>query len=198
MVLLGRLALYGQGAQRLHEELVPVTARWIEPSRRDGPLCVYARDTETRTLALLDESLGGDAEQPGEVVRQRLLSAAPADVEALRPKLEQRAKALAEDALARLAERGKAEAEQLVGGLRRQRERVIEELARHEGNRQLALDFNSDEAEQLEANKRHWRRRLDSFDRDLAEEPKRIEAFYEVRAQRVEPVGLVYLWPETN
>ena len=23
-------------------------------------------------------------------------------------------------------------------------------------------------------------------------------AFYEVRAKRVEPVGLVYLWPETN
>ena len=198
VILLGRLALYGQGAERLHEELVPVTARWIEPGRRDGPLRAYARDTETRTLALLDESLSRHAEQPDAVVRERLLNAAPADVEALRPQLEQRARALAEDALARLAERGKAEAEQLAEVLRRQRERVIEELARHEGNRQLALDFNSDEAEQLEADKRHWRRRLDSFDRDLAEEPKRIKAFYEVRAQRVEPVGLVYLWPETN
>ncbi len=198
VILLGRLALYGQGAERLHEELVPVTARWIEPSRREGALRAYARDTETRTLALLDESLSRHAEQPDAVVRDRLVKAAPADVEALRPQLEQRAKALAEDALARLAERGKAEAEQLAEVLRRQRERVIEELARHEGNRQLALDFNSDEAEQLEADKRHWRRRLDSFDRDLAEEPKRIKAFYEVRAQRVEPVGLVYLWPETN
>ena len=198
VILLGRLALYGQGAERLHEELVPVTARWIEPGRRDGPLRAYARDTETRTLALLDESLSRHAEQPDAVVRDRLLNAAPADVEALRPQLEQRARALAEDALARLAERGKAEAEQLAEVLRRQRERVIEELARHEDNRQLALDFNSDEAEQLEADKRHWRRRLDSFDRDLAEEPKRIKAFYEVRAQRVEPVGLVYLWPETN
>ena len=198
VILLGRLALYGQGAERLHEELVPVTARWIEPSRREGALRAYARDTETRTLALLDESLSRHAEQPDAVVRDRLLNAAPADVEALRPQLEQRARALAEDALARLAERGKAEAEQLAEVLRRQRERVIEELARHEGNRQLALDFNSDEAEQLEADKRHWRRRLDSFDRDLAEEPKRIKAFYKVRAQRVEPVGLVYLWPETN
>ena len=74
----------------------------------------------------------------------------------------------------------------------------MEELPRHEGNRQLALDFSSDEAEQLEADKRHWRRRLDSFDRDLAEEPKRIEALYEVRPSGVEPVGLMYLWPETN
>ena len=198
VILLGRLALYGQGAERLHEEMVPVTARWIEPSRREGALRAYARDTETRTLALLDGSLSRHAEQPDAVVRDRLLKAAPADVEALRPQLEQRARALAEDALARLAERGKAEAEQLAEVLRRQRERVIEELARHEGSRQLALDFSSDEAEQLEADKRHWRRRLDSFDRDLAEEPKRIEAFYKVRAQRVEPVGLVYLWPETN
>ena len=29
-------------------------------------------------------------------------------------------------------------------------------------------------------------------------EPERIRAFYEVRAKRVEPVGLLYLWPETN
>ena len=29
LILLGRLSLYGQGAERLHEELVPITARWI-------------------------------------------------------------------------------------------------------------------------------------------------------------------------
>ena len=34
MVLLGRLSLYRRGAERLHEEIVPVAARWIEPSRR--------------------------------------------------------------------------------------------------------------------------------------------------------------------
>jgi hypothetical protein len=45
---------------------------------------------------------------------------------------------------------------------------------------------------------RSWRSRLDQFQRDLESEPKRIRTFYEVRAKRVEPVGLVYLWPETN
>ena len=34
--------------------------------------------------------------------------------------------------------------------------------------------------------------------RDLKEEPERIRDFYKVRATRVEPVGLVYLWPETG
>jgi hypothetical protein len=40
--------------------------------------------------------------------------------------------------------------------------------------------------------------RLEQFERDLEHEPQRIRDFYEVRARRVEPVGLVYLWPETN
>jgi superfamily II DNA/RNA helicase len=50
VVLLGRLSLYGQGAERLHEELVPITARWTEPSQRKGALGAYARDAETKTL----------------------------------------------------------------------------------------------------------------------------------------------------
>ena len=45
---------------------------------------------------------------------------------------------------------------------------------------------------------RSWRIRLEQFDRDLEQEPQRIRDFYEVRATRIEPVGLVYLWPETN
>ena len=35
VVLLGRLSLYGRRAERLHEDLVPVAARWIEPALRD-------------------------------------------------------------------------------------------------------------------------------------------------------------------
>ena len=75
---------------------------------------------------------------------------------------------------------------------------MIEELARHDRDRQIALRFSPDETDQLEADKRHWQRCLGQFDEDLAREPERIRAFYEVRAQRLTPVGLVYLWPETN
>ena len=99
----------------------------------------------------------------------------------------------------RLAERGEAERKDLREILRRQRERVAEELAKHEdGQSQLALGLDPTEARQLDADVRHWRRRLDQFDRDLAEEPDRIREFYQVRARRVEPVGVVYLWPESN
>ena len=43
-----------------------------------------------------------------------------------------------------------------------------------------------------------WRTRLAQFDRDLETEPARIREFYEVRAKRVEPIRLVYLWPDTG
>ena len=80
-----------------------------------------------------------------------------------------------------------------------QRAHVAAELARHEAEyQQLTLSFLQEEARQLDADMRHWRRRLDLFDRNLADEPERIRAFYEVRAERIEPVGIVYLWPETN
>ena len=99
----------------------------------------------------------------------------------------------------RLRERGEREARDLDGTLRRQRERIVEELERHEGQyKQITLAFDEEERRQLQSNMRYWRMRLDQFDRDLEQEPGRIRAFYEVQARRVEPVGLVYLWPETN
>ena len=63
---------------------------------------------------------------------------------------------------------------------------------------QLTLGFDIEERRQLEADMRSWQRRLEQFDRELETEPRRIADFYEVRATRVEPVGLVYLWPDTN
>ncbi|TVS07903.1 MAG: helicase, partial [Planctomycetaceae bacterium] len=59
VILLGRLALYGEGAARLHEELIPVTARWTDPQIRKDALSPYAKDTEVKTLALLEDSLLG-------------------------------------------------------------------------------------------------------------------------------------------
>ncbi|MCE2459450.1 MAG: hypothetical protein J4F38_01540 [Pseudomonadales bacterium] len=58
--------------------------------------------------------------------------------------------------------------------------------------------FAESEVRQLASEMSHWEKRVVQFDRDLREEPDRIRDFYKVRAQRVEPVGLVYLWPETN
>ena len=200
VILLGRLCLYGRRAERLHEELVPLAARWIEPAQRSGPLKAYAREAETRTLDLLEQSLAGRLDwAPHDVIGGRLLAAAPRDVEELLPQLEPRAEELAGLATRRLRERGEREARDLDETLRRQRERIVEELNRHEGQyKQITLAFDEEERRQLQLNMRYWRMRLDQFDRDLEREPGRIRAFYQVQARRVEPVGLVYLWPETN
>ena len=200
VVLLGRLSLYGRGAERLHEELVPLAARWIEPSQRKGALKPYAREAETRTLDLLEQSLAGHASRvPSDTIQRKLLDAAAHDIDELLPQLEPRAEELAELAVQRLRQRGEREARDLSETLDRQRTRVVEELGKHEGrSTQLTLDYDEEAKRQLHDNIRWWRTRLDQFDRDLAQEPQRICEFYEVRARRVEPVGLVYLWPETN
>jgi hypothetical protein len=200
VILLGRLSLYGQGAERLHEELVPITARWIEPSQRKGPLAAYARDAEARTLDLLERSLGDRGpSMPGEAIQYKLLGTAPRDIQELLPQLEPRAEELAALAIEKLKQRGAREEKDLRETLERQRERVREELAKNESTfEQLTFDFGEEEKRQLESDMRSWRNRLEQFDRDLEREPQRIRAFYEVRAKRVEPVGLVYLWPETN
>lgn len=200
VILLGRLSLYGQGAERLHEELVPLAARWVEPSQRKGALGAYAREAEAKTLDLLERSLGNpDRRTPSEAIQRKLLDAAPRDIADLLPQLEPRAEELAALAIEKLRKRGEREEKDLREILERQRERVREELDKHEGGfKQLTLDFGDEEKRQLESDMRSWRGRLEQFDRDLEREPSRVRAFYEVRAKRVEPVGLVYLWPETN
>jgi hypothetical protein len=202
LVLLGRLSLYGSGAERLHEEIVPVAARWLDPDRRKGALQAYARDAETGTLALLEQSLVKSSGRPiAREVKERLLATAQQDIADLLPQLEPRAEELAAIARQKLTERGEREARDLRAILERQRERVREELAKHDKeSKQLELDFGDDREawRQLEANVRSWHERLAQFDRDLETEPDRIRGFYAVRAQRIEPVGLVYLWPESN
>ncbi len=200
VILLGRLSLYGGAAERLHEEIVPLAARWAEPSQRSGPLTAYAREAETKTLELLERSLGTPSTHaPDPAIGNKLLAAAPRDIEELLPQLEPRAKELAATAIQQLRLRGEREENELRGILEAQRTRVRDELAKHDRDfNQLTLDFDIDEVRQMESNMRAWRTRLRQFDRDLEHEPPRIRGFYEVRATRIEPVGLVYLWPETN
>ena len=198
VILLGRLCLFGRRAERLHEVLTPVAARWIEPTRRGGPLKAYAEEAEARTLERLEAALQ-DARAPGDTIHRRLLDTAARDIEDLLPQLEERAEAVARSAADRLRERGEHEERQLRETLEGQRGRVETELRKQEaGGVQLALEFSEDERRQRQADITSWRTRLAQFDRDLETEPARIREFYEVRASRVEPIGLVYLWPDTG
>lgn len=203
VVLLGRLALYGNGAARLHEELIPVTARWIDPMIRKGSLAPYAKDAETKTMSLLDDSLlsGVGMKLTPEVIAQ-LQSAAPNDIRELLPHLETRGREYAAEAKKKLAERSLAEAKAMREILETQRKHISDTIARISkmNPNQLRLDFGDEEDEllQLDANKRYWAKRLEELREELKTEPDRIASLYEVQATRIEPVGLVYLWPVTG
>ena len=86
--------------------------------------------------------------------------------------------------------------------LETQRKRIEKEVKFYEkvGEEQMLLDFqeNEDELHQLSANKRYWAKRLTELRDELKTEPERIRNVYSVMAKRVEPVGLVYLWPVTG
>jgi hypothetical protein len=111
----------------------------------------------------------------------------------LLPALEKRGRELAEGATRLLMERGEKEAQAMRTILEKQKERITETAER---NRDLTPGlFNQEEMRQLEADRRHWRRRLTDLDEELRTEPHRVRGVYTVKAQRVEPVGLVYLWP---
>ncbi len=199
VVLLGRLSLYGSGAARLHEELITVTARWIDPATRKAPLSPYARDAESRTIAILQDSLkltGKDRAVPSTATR-RLKDSMAQDIRELLPHLEQRGHAMQVDAEKMLAERGRIESEALRATLQDQRRRV---LAKYEstGHEQLLLGFSDEEKKQLSADRRHWQRWLENVDGDLTREPQRIAEFYRTKSFRLEPIGLAYLWPVTG
>ena len=195
VILMGRLCLYGPRAARLHEELVPVTARWTELSQRKSGLSPYGREAETKTLDLLETALlptGAKGVDP--VIQEKLRIAAATDIAELLPHLERRGKEVAEGARILLAKRADQEATAMRTILEEQKKRVAETATKYRDS-QLMLDFNDDENRQLESNKRHWDKRLHAIDQELATEPDRIRSIYEVKAQRIEPVGLVYLGP---
>ena len=61
-----------------------------------------------------------------------------------------------------------------------------------------ALDLQTlsrQERQQLSADQRHWQRGLEAIEGELTSEPKRIQESYRVITHRLEPAGLVYLWP---
>ena len=135
-------------------------------------------------------------------VMHQLQACASQDVQELLPHLQARGAEYARDAVQQLTARGEAEARAMREILVTQQRHIATTAARHDkmDSRQLSLNFgdNVDELRQLEANKRHWARRLAMLDEELQTEPDRIRAVYAVKATRVEPVGLIYLWPVTG
>ena len=197
VILFGRLAVYGPHAARLHEEIVPVTARWVDPSQRKAALTPYGRTGEQMTLVSLQTALdeAGLRSIP-EQVQTRLAASVQADITDLLPHLENRAATLLENAKLRLLERADAESQSMLELLKRQRRRIMDVASADD--RQLTFDFDPAESRQREADRRAWRRRLGAIEDEMESEPRRIADAYAIRAHRIDPLGIVYLWPKTG
>ena len=197
VILLGRFALYGTGASRLHEEIVPVTARWIDPDRRAGSLTPYGRSGEETTLASLQTALDEAGQYSiSEQIQSRLTASTQVDIDNLLPYLERRAEELLRQVESRLTERAEVESQGMVKLLEEQRKRILAKV--NTDSAQLTFKFDPEELRQHEADRRAWVRRLESIETELQTEPSRIYETYKVRTRRIEPLGLVYLWPRTG
>lgn len=195
VVLIGRLALYGPGAARLHEEMLTVTAAWTESGRGTVPLRPFGARGQETTLDQVEAALR-EPRRPLANAAERVRAWAAKDAADLEPELRRRAAVRWEEVARELAERGIAEAEALRRLLEDQRERLIAAEAAPE-DAQLAL-FRDDEAEQRRRDRQHWRRKISLLAEQIEQEPARIREGYAVRADRVEIVGLLYLWPGSN
>jgi hypothetical protein len=197
VILLGRLSLYGDRAARLHDEIVAASADWVAPELKPRKLKPDNKDETTDTWHLLLESLKKETPPAPREVQKRLLATVADDVEQLLPYLQRRCESAASQARKKLEERGEREAKDMIAILEAQKGRLARELAKVEVP-QLAFDFkdfNDDEQRQLRDNAKFWRRRLDAIPLEIEREPVRIRAGYGVRATRIEPVGIAYLWP---
>src|SRR5262249_37350116 len=87
VVLMGRLAVYGAGAARLHEEVLPVTAIWTEAERDRKPLKPLGESGEERTLNQLEEALRGARTAPA-MAAARVQLLVERDIADLLPALE--------------------------------------------------------------------------------------------------------------
>ena len=193
VVLMGRLAVFGAGAARLHEEVIPITAIWTESERDRKPLRPLGESGEEKTLNQLEAALR-DAREASGVAVARIQSLVAKDIADLVPTLEKFAAERLTTVTAQLQKRGEEEARSLSDLLEQQRSRIAKAAKEFDPN-QLTLDLVPDERREREADRRHWESRLTRLERELRDEPQRLRNSYEVRAHRLEPVGLVYLWP---
>lgn len=198
VIAFGRLTLYGQGASRLHEEVIAVSARWIDPTAGRGQLKPFAEEADRKAIEQLDSLLARAPELTvSDAVQARLCAVAPDDFSTLWPHVKAEAEARMHDARQKLAARGSHEAEQLKLILQRQRQAIAQRIA-DKTQLELFSDTDKRQRKQYENDLKHMRRRLDEMEAELDSEPAAIEQSYQPALHRLEPVGLVYLWPATR
>jgi hypothetical protein len=197
VVLMGRLAVYGAGAARLHEEIIPVTAIWTEANRENKPLRALGESGEERTLNQLEDALRHARAAPKMAVA-RIQAVVERDITDLAPEFERIAKERLAKVKVELAKGGDTEAKLLTELLDQQRKRIGKANTEFDPNQLMLPGIAEDERRERELDRRHWQSRLLRLENEIRDEPERIRTSYNVHAHRLEPVGLVYLWPSSG
>jgi superfamily II DNA or RNA helicase len=194
VVAFGRLVLFGARAARLHESLVEVAAS-IRP---DGSLEVYRERGETTTLgALADRLAEGPRLHPDAKVQAEVRRRARTDFSTLWTEVRNRAELEEAEARDALRKRGVEEATALREILDRQESAIRKTIA---DERQTRITFSERDKEALDQYLRDVKAmtsRLERIADERAAEPEALRRVYDVTLRRIEPVGVVYLWPES-
>jgi len=197
VISFGRLSLFGAGATRLHDQLVSVAAPWNE-SASGNHLRPFAEEADRKALDRLEQLLAAAPTLDGidAKVQERLAKSAAGDFAALWPHVEHEADAVAHDAEQMLARRGATEADALRRILEAQRTAIGKELK----GTQLSLfsDAEAAQKEQWDQDRKWMERRLERLAKEIESEPAELPMLYKVATRKLEPVGMVYLWPGTR
>ena len=194
-IAFGRLSLFGAGATRLHEELVAVAAPWFE-ARNPRHLTPFASDADRKALARLETTLAEPgAGKVSAAAKKRLLASASSDFATMWRHVSDEADSREQDARKKLSVRGAREADELRRILRQQETAIERSL-----HKQMPLfgPREGDQREQWQEDRKHLGDRLTKLKLEAESEPADIEASYQVVLRRIEPVGLVYLWPASK
>ena len=187
-VMLVRITLYAKGAQALHSELVPLSAR----PTQDG-ISLYAPEgrTDKQVLEALTEAIKR-ADEADPETRAHYRARARADAAKFRDKAGERAETIAESQRAELRAAGERQAASMERLIRERIDAITATLA---GPPEQML-LNLEEMPEMRARQADTlRKRIAELEEQLAREPDTIRAAFEIEAQRIEPIGLVYLLP---
>lgn len=192
VVAFARLTIFGPNAVLLHEEMLVVSGRCLD----DGSIQIFKERGQQTTVDELFNILEDiDELHPSVKYQSQVLGRVRNDFNTLWTDLEEQGKRNQVESEALLQKRGEEEADNMRVLLERQRQRIE---ARIDGPQQLSLVFTAndkDQQAQFERDKRHMRTRLEAIEREIEEEPIRIQSYYQTKRARIEPIGMVYLWP---
>jgi hypothetical protein len=165
-VLLGRLALYGPGAARLHEEIIPITAVWTEADRDRRPLTALGSRGEETTLDQLERALR-DARLPPAAAIARIRLLAQKDARDLEPELRRRADDRRAQVARDLERRGEVEARDLARLIEAQRASIVQAQRNFDPKQPFLPGIDDAGRRQRERDHRHWRIRLVEIEREI-------------------------------